>query len=67
MEEGIMMLPMISEKELCEHIEEEDFFIRFGNPVCVRAKDGWKFVCMSIELYNRFMELMERLSDESKL
>ena len=34
-----MMLPMISEKEFCEHIEEDDFPIRYGNPVCIHTND----------------------------
>ena len=45
-----MMLPMISEKEFCEHIEDDDFPIRYGNPVCIHTNDGHLLVCMTYKL-----------------
>ena len=42
---------MISEKEFCEHIEEDDFPIRYGNPVCIHTNDGQLLVCMTYKLY----------------
>ena len=41
MSDKAMMLPMISEKEFCEHIEDDDFPIRYGHPAVVSAySDG---------------------------
>ncbi len=57
-----MMLPMITEKEFCEHIEDDDFPIRYGNPICIWTEDNRKYVCMTIELYNRLMD-MKRISE----
>lgn len=51
-----MMLPTISEREFCDHIEDEDFALRYGNPVCICADDNRKYVCMTIELYDRLMK-----------
>ena len=47
-----MMLPMISEKEFCEHIEDDDFPIRYGNPVCIHTNDGHLLVCMTYKHCN---------------
>ena len=45
---------MISQQELCDHIEDEDFLLRYGNPVAIkmpteqvpmrfgRCSVGWK-------------------------
>ena len=55
-----MMLPIISEQEFCEHIEDEDFPIRYGNPVCIHTNDGQLLVCMTYELYERLLERKEQ-------
>ena len=47
------MLPSVTEKEFCEHIEEDDFPIRYGNPVRIHTEDGRDLVCMTYELYER--------------
>ena len=51
-----MMLPMISEKEFCEHIEEDDFPIRYGNLVCIHTNDGQLLVCMRLLRYYRMIQ-----------
>ena len=61
-----MRLPMISEKEFCEHIEDDDFPIRYGNPVCILTEDHREYVCMTMELYNRIMEMKAYLDGEIK-
>ena len=48
-----VMLPAVTEKEFCEHIEEDDFPIRYGNPVRIHTEDGRDLVCMTYELYER--------------
>ncbi len=42
---------MISQQEFCDHIEDDDFLLRYGNPVAVRADDGTVLVLMAIEYY----------------
>lgn len=44
---------MISQQELCDHIEEDDFLLRYGNPVAIKADDGTVLVLMAIEYYER--------------
>ncbi len=44
---------MISQQELCEHFEDNDFLLRYGNPVAIKADDGTILVLMAIEYYER--------------
>lgn len=51
-----MKLPninMITQQELCDHIEDDDFLLRYGNPVAIKADDGTVLVLMAIEYYER--------------
>lgn len=51
-----MRLPyinMISQQELCDHIEDDDFLLRYGNPVAIRCDDGSVVLLMAIEYYER--------------
>ena len=57
-----MLLPMISETEFCEHIEDDDFSIRYGNLVCIHTNDGQLFVCMTYKLYERLLERKEQVT-----
>ena len=57
-----MMLPMISEKEFSEHIEDDDFPIRYGNPVCIHTNDRQLLVCMTYKLYERLLERKEQVT-----
>lgn len=45
--------PAISAKEFAEHIEEENFFLRYGNPVRIITADNHELICIAIELYER--------------
>lgn len=63
-------LPEISEEDLFIHIEDDDFFEVFGNPVLFRSNDeAHDCVLMSIKYYNRQQELLAQarawLADES--
>ena len=49
-------LPVISAEEFAKHIEEEDFPVRYGNPVRIHTEDGHDLVCLTIELYERMCE-----------
>ena len=44
---------MISQQELCDHIEDEDFLLRYGNPVAIKEDNGTVLVLMAIEYYER--------------
>ena len=51
-----MKLPhinIITKQEFCTHIEEDDFLLKYGNPVAIQANDGSILVCMAIEYYER--------------
>lgn len=47
-------MPEITEEELVEHIEDDNFLNVYGNPVIIRGKDDHPdCVLMSIEYYER--------------
>ena len=46
-------LPSMTQEEFVEHIEEDDFFRKYGNPVIIRAESGNDCVAMSVQLYDR--------------
>ena len=46
-------LPAISAEEFAEHIEEESFPVQYGNPVRIYTGDGYEYICLTIELYER--------------
>lgn len=51
-----MKLPninMITQQELFDHIEDDDFLLRYGNPVAIKGDDGTVLVLMAIEYYER--------------
>ena len=46
-------LPTMTQEEFIEHIEDEDFFREYGNPVIIRTESGDDCVTMSVQLYDR--------------
>lgn len=46
------LFQVMSGKEFADHIEEEDFFLKYGNPVLIR-EEGKRYACLAIELYER--------------
>lgn len=44
---------MITQQELCDHIEDDIFFLRYGNPTAIKADDGTVLLLMAIEYYER--------------
>ena len=48
---NLPFISMISQQEFCEHIEDDDFLRRYGNPVAIRSEDGFILICMAIEYY----------------
>ena len=56
---------MISQQELCDHIEDEDFLLRYGNPVAIKADNGTVLVLMAIEYYERMTGKTFDIKEES--
>ena len=50
---NLPFINMISQQEFCEHIEDDDFLRRYGNPVAIRSEDDSILICMAIEYYER--------------
>lgn len=51
-----MKLPginMITQQEFCDHIEDDDFLLRYGNPVAIKTDERKILLCMAIEYYER--------------
>ena len=60
-------MPEISVSEFREHIEEDDFPLRYGNPVVINSDNGKKLVCLSWEFYERLMKLSGRGDELDKI
>ena len=60
-------MPEISVSEFKEHIEEDDFPLRYGNPVVINNDNGQKLVCLSWEFYERLMKLSGRSDELDKI
>lgn len=43
----------ITQQEFCDHIEDDDFFLRFGNPVIIKTDTGTKLLCVAVEYYEQ--------------
>ena len=55
-EDIAMELPninMITQQEFCDHIVDDDFLLRYGNPVAIKADDGTILICMAVQYYER--------------
>ena len=44
---------MITQQEFCDHIEDDDFLLRYGNPVAIKTDERKILLCMAIEYYER--------------
>lgn len=60
-------LPTMTQEEFVEHIEDGDFFRKYGNPVFIRAESGDDCVAMSVQLYDRIAEKCDRPCIEQML
>lgn len=50
-----LLLPELSVEELHEHIEDDDFPVKFGNPVIINCYNGKKLVCITLPLFERML------------
>ena len=53
-------LPVITQQEFCDHIEDEDFFLTCGNPVVIKSDSGTKLLAIAFPMYERYMEICGR-------
>ena len=44
---------MITQQEFCDHAADNDFLLRYGNPVAIRSDDEPLLVCMAVEYYEQ--------------
>lgn len=57
----------ITQQELCDHIEEDDFLLCYGNPVAIRTDAGNIVLLMAIEYYERMSgQKIEIKTEESR-
>lgn len=52
-----LSLHEISQKEFVDHIDEDNFFQLFGNPVIINCDNGQKLVCMAWSMAERLMRM----------
>ena len=52
--------PEISQQEFCDHMEDEDFFLAYGNPVIVHADSGAKLLCIAFPMVEHLMRAAGR-------
>lgn len=50
---------VITQKELCDHIEDDDFRERYQSLVVVKADNGQELVCISWEQYQGWLRSVE--------
>ena len=56
---------MISQQEFCDHIEDDDFLLRYGNPVAVKSENSQVLICMAVAYYERMtLQKIELKSEE---
>ena len=57
----------ITQTEFCEHIDDDDFFKVYGNPVVIETDEGKDLICMTVEYYERkFGEKIEIKKDKDE-
>ena len=57
----------ITQQEFCDHIEDEDFFLVYGNPVVIRADSGTKLLAIAFPMYERLMRLVGRGDEADRI
>ena len=69
-ESGLPNVNTITQREFLDHIEDDDFLLKYGNPVAVLVEDGSVLMCMAIEYYERMtgrkVEIPEELSSQEE-
>ena len=58
--ERLLHLQEVSEAEFCEHIEDDDFFQAYGNPVIINCTTGSRLIAIAWPLEERLLRLAGR-------
>ena len=58
--DGPAALPVITQQEFCDHIDDEDFLLAYGNPVIIKAESGTKLLAIAFPMYERYMRILDR-------
>ncbi len=66
-DERHLLLPEISAEELREHIDDEGFPIKYGNPVIINCGKGKKLVCVTLPLFERMLRLSGRKDEADEV
>lgn len=54
------MYPEITQQEFNNHIEDDDFFLVYGNPVVIREDSGSKLLAIAFPMWERLMKSIGR-------
>lgn len=57
---SILHLREISQQEFCDHIEDEDFFLAYGNLLIINCDNGKKVAAIAWPLAERMLRLTGR-------
>ena len=52
--------PEITQREFCDHVDDDDFFLVYGNPVVIIADNGTKLFCIVFPMYERLIRISGR-------
>ena len=52
--------PEITQREFCDHVDDDDFFLVYGNPVVLIADNGTKLFCIAFPMYERLIRISGR-------
>ena len=59
-QKSIPRLLEISQQEFCDHIEDDDFFLAYGNPVVINCDSGSKVVAIAWPMAERMLRMTGR-------
>lgn len=55
-----MQLQEVSQQEFCDHIEEDDFFLAYGNPLIINCENGFRLLAVAWPLAERMLRMAGR-------
>ena len=55
-----MHLHKITRQEFCDHIEDDDFFLAYGNPLIINCENGSRLVAIAWPLAERMLRMAGR-------
>ena len=59
-----LKLPEISAEDFGKHMAEDDFLLRYGNPVVIHRDDYRDLLCIAWEYYERLCRQIDALESE---